>query len=321
MAREVDLAGEFIYAGLEKMNSMNSIDEPSEAFFVLYHLAIGIERLQKVLLVLVNDIQPNDMENFLKGIKHHNHGELSAEIKKHIKINFSKEQNAFLQVLADFYEKRRYDKYDFFSYDMEALNNLSKFLKDNYPDYERCYSQLSDRHSINENIKEYMGRIVGKICQKYYSEIHRISFERNIYSYELRVGTPAYKIFMTNDAKASYQKELDKEKYAIKELLIFLHNSKKTNSFFRFIKSVKPLDFDIALVEGYIRDLCKKNVSTDLIDEVEYHWYETDAFSKEELERRKEMLDVIGSDETAFDMYDDMNLVQRIWLKLKYRLS
>lgn len=319
MAREVDLAGEFIYAGLEKMNSMHSIDEPSEAFFVLYHLAVGVERLQKVLLVLVEDIQPNDMEIFLKGIKHHNHGELASEIKKHIKINFSKEQNAFLKMLADFYEKRRYDKYDFFSYDMDELNSLSRYLSDNYPDYEKCYSLLSDRYLINDDIREYIGRIVGKIGQKYYAEIHRISYERNVYSYELRVGSPAYRIFMTNDSKASYQKELDKEKYAIKELLIFIHNSKKINSFFRFVNSIKPLDFDIALVEGYIKDLCKKTVSTDLIDEVEYHWYETDMFSREELERRKEMLDVIGSNATAFDMYDDMNIFQRILWKLKYR--
>ena len=122
MAREVNLAGEFIYAGLEKMNSMKSLDEPTESFFVLYHLVVGVERLQKVLIVLLEKVQYDDINIFLKSIKVHNHRELAARIKKHINIDFSKEQNAFLDMLADFYEHHRYDKYDF-----DKLNNLSEF--------------------------------------------------------------------------------------------------------------------------------------------------------------------------------------------------
>lgn len=305
MARELDLSGEFIYAGLVKFNSMISLDEPGESFFVLYHWAVGIERLQKVLILLIEDVQPQEIESFLESIKSHNHRELATKIKRHIKIDFSKEQNTFLNMLADFYENHRYDKYDFYSYDFKKLNNLSEYLKTNYKDYNKCYSELSGRYLVNGDIKDFIGRIVGRIGQKYYGAIRDISIRRNIFSYELRVDSPAYKIFMTNDSKMSYQKEIEKDEIAVKELLIYLMNTKEDNAFLKYMRRLEPLDFDPALVEEYVLNLCKKRVLTDLVDEVDYQYYETDEFSEEELKQRKEMLEIIANDGVSFSFFDD----------------
>lgn len=307
MAREVDLSGEFIYAGLEKFNSMKSLDEPSESFFVLYHLAVGVERLQKVLIVLLEDVRPQEIDSFLETIKKHNHRELATMIKRYIKIDFSKEQNAFLNMLADFYENHRYDKYNYYSYDLRKLNDLSEYLKKNYNDYNSSYSELSERYLINCDIKEFIGRIVGRIGQKYYGAIRDTSIKRNIFPYELRVDSPAYKIFMTNDSKLSYQKELDKDENAVKELLVYLMNTKADNAFLNFMRQIEPLDFDPALVEDFVLHLCKKRVLTDLVDEVDYQYYEADLFSKEKLKERKEMLGIVANDSVrlSFSDYDD----------------
>lgn len=305
MAQEVNLAGEFIYAGLEKINSMRSFDEPTESFFVLYHIAVGIERLQKALIVLLEDVQVENAQEFLDSIKVHNHRELAARIKEKNKIDFSKEQNAFLNTLADFYEHHRYDKYNFFDYDLEKLNLLSDYLKSNYKSYDSCYSELGERYLVNDDVKEFIGRVVGKIGQKYYNAIKDICYERGVFSYELRVDSAAYKIFMTNDSKNSYQKELSKEEDAVKELLIFLMNSNCDNAFFRFMKGITPLDFDPAFAEEYVLNLCKKRVLTDLVDEIDYQYYETDTLSKQELQTRKEMLSAIANDNVKFWLADD----------------
>lgn len=304
MAREVNLAGEFIYAGLEKMNSMKSLDEPTESFFVLYHLAVGIERLQKVLIVLLEEVQYDNIKAFLESIKVHNHRELATRIKTHVNIDFSKEQNAFLNMLADFYENHRYEKYDFYGYEFDKLNDLSDFLKTNYKNYDACYTPIGG-YFINDEIKEYIGRIVGRIGQKYYKEIQDVSHRRNIFAYELVVDSPAYKIFMTTDSKNSYQKEIEKEENAIKELIIYMMNSKADNTFFRFLRDIKPLDIDPGLIENYVTCLCKKKVLTDLIDEIECNYYEMDNFSKEELKERKEMLDAIANDNVCFWLDDE----------------
>ncbi len=80
MAREVELAGEFIFSALEKINTMNNMDENTDSFFVMYHLSVGIERLQKVLLVVLEDVQQENMKKFLKTIKRHNLIKLNSMI-------------------------------------------------------------------------------------------------------------------------------------------------------------------------------------------------------------------------------------------------
>ena len=103
MAKELDVAGEFVYAALEKINKIDTYEEVSDIFFILYHLSVGIERLQKILLVVLNDVELNKIQDFLENIKIHSHKKLHNQISNHIEISFSSAQNALLAVLAEFY--------------------------------------------------------------------------------------------------------------------------------------------------------------------------------------------------------------------------
>ena len=40
MAKELDVAGEFVYAALEKINKIDTYEEVSDIFFILYHLSV-----------------------------------------------------------------------------------------------------------------------------------------------------------------------------------------------------------------------------------------------------------------------------------------
>ena len=63
MAKELDVAGEFVYAALEKINKIDTYEEVSDIFFILYHLSVGIERLQKILLVVLNDVELDKIQD------------------------------------------------------------------------------------------------------------------------------------------------------------------------------------------------------------------------------------------------------------------
>ena len=52
MGRELEVAGEFIYESAKRAMSIQSIFNEFEVNSILYNGAVGIERLQKILLCL-----------------------------------------------------------------------------------------------------------------------------------------------------------------------------------------------------------------------------------------------------------------------------
>ena len=80
MVSELDISGEFIYNGISIVNNMNSIDleMPTELFLALYNISVGIERLQKIILVLWEFDEKEHIEEFSESIKIHNHVELNS---------------------------------------------------------------------------------------------------------------------------------------------------------------------------------------------------------------------------------------------------
>lgn len=68
MVTEIDIAGTFIYRGIREFNNLDSFYNAGEIFHVLYPLSVGIERLQKVLLVLLEEIRPEQAHEFEKDL-------------------------------------------------------------------------------------------------------------------------------------------------------------------------------------------------------------------------------------------------------------
>ena len=44
----LEISGEFIYDGIQALNTMDSSSNSAELFSFLYHISVGIERLQKI---------------------------------------------------------------------------------------------------------------------------------------------------------------------------------------------------------------------------------------------------------------------------------
>ena len=93
MANELDIAGEFIYDGIQKLNETSCIEESSTLFSFLYHISVGIERLQKIILVLCEKITIDSYRKFENDLKTHSHSGLSQRITKHTNNKFNSQEN------------------------------------------------------------------------------------------------------------------------------------------------------------------------------------------------------------------------------------
>ena len=174
---------------------------------------------------------------------------------------------------------------------------VQKYCKNISFDYSLC-----KKIPLNtDEVKEFFGRVIGRLCQKYYKLIEEESRNRNIYCYELRYNSAAERVFCGNEDKGSYQKKIDKEKRAIKELLLYLRSPQEMNKFIEHMDQIESLPFDVALIQEYVADLCNKTVSVDLIDEVDFMYEEF----VEDKREREEMVSLIGDKGVMFDWEEE----------------
>ena len=84
MGREIEIAGEFIYESMREMYSLKSFSDHFKINKILYNGAVGIERLQKILLCMFLINQTKDFDDLPKSLKEHKHIALHELIKKYI---------------------------------------------------------------------------------------------------------------------------------------------------------------------------------------------------------------------------------------------
>ncbi len=81
LGEEQEIACNFIYDGLRNLHEMETISMETEIFPVLYNLSIGIERLFKVAIILLEFDDNTDINCLEKSLMTHNHLELLKRIK------------------------------------------------------------------------------------------------------------------------------------------------------------------------------------------------------------------------------------------------
>ena len=64
---------------------------------------------------------------------------------------------------------------------------------------------FSNNIILTTQLKEFLGRVIGLISKKYYDEIYKHASKQNIYTYELRSGSKAEKVFLLNIEKIRYK--------------------------------------------------------------------------------------------------------------------
>ena len=79
-----------------------------DVFGFLYNISVGIERLEKVLIIVSN--KNIEEQKILQKIQTHDHLKLLKEIKRNHTLNLEDAHEKFLHLLSNFYKEIRYDK-------------------------------------------------------------------------------------------------------------------------------------------------------------------------------------------------------------------
>src|SRR5574344_800779 len=212
MCKEVEIAGKFIYDGMIDLNRMINYEDDENIFCFLYKISVGIERLQKIAYTLLKNPTENEYENFEKELITHSHCELQRKINELVKTDFTKHQNAFLQMLDTFYKSSRYDRY--------ILNTKLNYERNIFIKYieKRCKIKIEVNSifptQMDEKIRKFLGKVIGNMSQYYYNLIYKQAINLDIYSYELSSNSKSYKIFELKNEKKNIQQQFTDEQIA-----------------------------------------------------------------------------------------------------------
>lgn len=292
LGHELSISGAFIYNGLRRFHEMQVFDHSDEIFEFLYNLSVGLERLLKIAVVLVEHKDDSDQEALEKSLITHNHLELIKRVRKQCKLNLGPPHNEFLALLSTFYKSLRYDRFTLSSvYDSDRERNALWGFLSKHLDLEQSSGIFPTQNDAR--YRKYIRRIVTKISSALFEVVRNKASELNLYTYELRHGSRAETIFIG-------QADLLAEEVLWKELLVFFMNTKSSSGYLEFLRSIEPLEFDPALAGDYLQCFQSDAAKAFVVGELETIY--------DELEKpgeRLEMMSVIGNPNVYFDSDDD----------------
>ena len=117
--------------------------------------------------------------------------------------------------------------------------------------------------------------------------------ELNLYTYELRSGSKAEKVFLGDCHFVS-------EEVLWKELLVFFMNTEATSGLLSFLRSIDPLDFDEALAKDYLQCFQSEEAKLLVMGELEALYENLDNPGQ-----RLKTIDAVGDPHVFFDTDDD----------------
>ena len=297
MGRELEISGEFIYESARKTMSITGLNNQYEINIILYTGAVGIERLQKIYLCLVQQ-NPNDKDSVPKCLMGHNHLELEKEIEKYTMDKIPKNGKGLLGIFAEYYNNYRYANYipKINGGDLRLL--FISFLKKQNGKFnfdEPCslsQFEVFKRFYINE---------LGKIAGYFYGLIEHKARDINTYTYEIDSSSNAARVFWSTRGRSLYEQMLI-EQNAIKELLLYIYKNQRDSGVFRLLNHMESLEMDDTLINDYLADLFEGKVNDWLIDYVDDMYEEIGDIKK--IKERKKLLSLFGDRSVYFDFED-----------------
>jgi hypothetical protein len=291
--RELHVSGAFIYDGMRELRALQTFDNADEVFQVAYPLAVGFERLLKIAIVLLEYKPGIDQDKFEKSLITHNHLDLLSRLRKLKKVPLGAKHHELLQILGKFYKSYRYDRFNInsvFSDSSETADLLRYYTKhistfDGSPD-----PFFGEAPGCPDEIRVFTGKVCCKICSVLYKLVHDAALEINLYTYEIRPDSKAYKVFMCEEL------DFAKEDLLWKEILVFLMNTRADTPWLRFLRQIKPLDLDLGVIPDYLQCLGSDLKKIEHIEELkERYRHIEDACAREEL------ISSIGNRYISFD--------------------
>jgi len=294
LGKELNVAGGFIFNGLKAFDSLENFTQEDGIFEFFYNTSVGIERLLKVVVILIEHSDTIDQEEFERGLITHNHLDLLRRISKKHNCGLSNLHNEFLELLSNFYKTMRYDRYtlnSIHSHDKERVGLvtfLEKHLRTKI-DYEDMVVTPN-----GWRFKKFIGKVVGKISEVLYNLVESEASAQNIYTYELPSDSKASIIFLGK------KYNFFDDDIVWKELIIYLINTDDRSDIFDFIREIEPLNFEPELVNEYLNVFKSDLKKHSYIYEVEEYYQDID-----DKKKRFEMLELLSNPNVFFNYDED----------------
>jgi len=291
---ELDISGIFIYNGLEAFRRIKSLNNSVEIFEVLYNLSVGIERVCKVAIALLECDDNTDHKEFEKSLKTHNSNYLLKKINNYSSLKLTPAQNSLIQLLDEFYKSYRYNRFN-----VDSISNLDR-ESNSFIKLLREYLEIKIDSNIcnEEKFITFLYETVLGISKNLYKIINESARNRGICTQELSYDSKAAQVFYNckKIIKQTYNHDI-----LIKELLIYFMNTKDTNKYFSSLREMKPLNFDVANIDDYIRSFIDFRTRVQVYDEMEelHNEYDEDKYNE-----RIEILNYFGGNVLSFDEDD-----------------
>lgn len=249
LGTELDVAGTFIYNGIKSLHDLEFLDQPVDIFEVLYGLSVGIERLLKVAVILIEHDDQIDIEELEESLITHSTIELANRVQGHVDLGLADIHREWLSLLAKFYKSYRYGRCTFaavpavFEEKRVFLEFLAKHLRLQVGDDE--WASLRNTNQI----RGFVGKVVKRITDNVFKVVRQRATALNVYTTEIRGDSKAIKTF--------YGTRLDfiDETIKKKELLLFLMSQKADGAHVQLLKSLDALELEPAMVPAYIKAL------------------------------------------------------------------
>jgi len=287
---EVDISGTFIYNGIKRLDELDGLSNPADIFEILYSLSVGIERLLKVAIVLIEHDNQLDMEKFEKSLISHDVMGLAHRVTEFHNLGLSNVHNEFLSLLSKFYKTHRYGRFS-----LGSIPNI-KSERDAFLQYLEKHLKIEVPHSDSfipvynsDKIRKFIGKVVCKIAKNVFNVISKQARTLNIYTNELRGDSKAIQVF--------YAERLDfiDERIKKKELLLFLMHPKSSGGHIDLVRSFEPLDLEPDMTSSYMKALINDSHLHDIEGEIDELYFEI-----KDVGKRIELIEIIDSEYLSY---------------------
>ncbi|MCI9865794.1 hypothetical protein RHIZ_07560 [Rhizobium skierniewicense] len=302
LGTELDIAGRFLFNGLQAFHETENFAAEEDAFEFLYSIAVGVERLLKIAVILTEHDNVVDQESFEKSLITHTHQELALRLREPHGLTFSPRENEFIALLGRFYTSQRYGRYSLASVFAPAQerDELVKFLEKHL----EIKIDISGWLTVTPNERKHR-KFIGKVVSRIVVPVHQIVEDEatrlNIYTYEIDYRSKASKIFL------SKKFDFEDEDILQAELIAYFLSDDACGSNAKLIRDlIKPLPFDPALEGEYLAALRSDRKKIAVLDELEAHYEDISNFKERRSLLEASMLETLTYGDEEEEEVDDI---------------
>lgn len=276
---ELHISANFIYSGLLSYRNLQGYTHSDEVFRVFYDLAVGMERLLKTAIILHSHTEEVNQSDFESALITHSHNKLSEMLSNAVdSYKPTSDQLRILGILSRFYKHYRYDRY--------ILASAPDRLK------EGAYFE----DLIGGKNQQKIPATVRTFCLALYEIIKSGAAKNNMFTYEIRYNSKAYKLFLRQET------DFLNEEIALKELILSIAHGESSSGLVEAARWIDgPLQFDSSDVDEYFDAFFDHGTRMSLIDLVEEQ-YNIEGIKPS---KRIEMLKNLNSDLLCYAAADD----------------